>query len=34
MIQKRKNIKILGNLIYTKEEEGYAPSYKSDRLVF
>jgi hypothetical protein len=31
MIQKRKNIKTLGNLIYTR---GYAPSYKSDSLVF
>jgi hypothetical protein len=31
MIQKRKNIKTLGNLINTR---GYAPSYKSDNLVF
>jgi hypothetical protein len=32
MIQKRKNIKTLGNLIKTRG--GYSPSYKSDSLVF
>jgi hypothetical protein len=34
MIQKRKNIKTLGNLLNPGGGGGYAPSYKSDRIVF